>query len=67
MTATDYDKLAVDFLVRAAREFRRGGWVFTGFHWPVLAGQLAYALDGQPFSQVFEAGASTHGAGRLAW
>lgn len=65
MTTTDYDKLAVDFLVRSAREFRRGGWVFTGFHWPVLAGQLAYSLVGQPFSQVFEAGASTHGAGRL--
>jgi glutaconate CoA-transferase subunit B len=29
------------FLVRAAHEFRRGGWVFTGFHWPELAGQLA--------------------------
>lgn len=55
----------VDFLVRAAREFRRGGWVFTGFHWPVLAGQLAHALPGAPFTQVFEAGASTHEAGRL--
>ena len=65
MTTTEYDLLTVDFLVRAAREFRRGGWVFTGFHWPVLAGQLAYALDGQPFTQAFEAGASTHGAGRL--
>lgn len=65
MMSTEYDTLTVDFLVRAAREFRRGGWVFTGFHWPVLAGQLAYALDGKPFSQAFEAGASTHGAGRL--
>ncbi|KOX07746.1 co-chaperone HscB [Micromonospora profundi] len=53
----------VDFLARAAREFRRGGWVFTGFHWPVLAGQCAYALDGEPFTQVFEAGASVHSAG----
>ncbi|MBO4138613.1 co-chaperone HscB [Micromonospora tulbaghiae] len=52
-----------DFLVRAAREFRRGGWVFTGFHWPVLAGQCAYALPGAPFSQVFEAGASAHRPG----
>lgn len=59
------DMQVVDFLVRAAREFRRGGWVFTGFHWPVLAGQVAHALDGEPFSQGFEAGASTHGAGRL--
>ncbi|MED7925988.1 hypothetical protein SMD20_17165 [Nonomuraea sp. LP-02] len=49
------------FLVRAAREFRRGGWVFTGFHWPVLAGQLAYELAGEPFTQVFEAGGSVHG------
>lgn len=53
----------VDFLVRAAREFRRGGWVFTGFHWPVLAGQLAHAFDGTPFVQVFEAGAGCWEAG----
>lgn len=59
------DMRVVDFLVRAAREFRRGGWVFTGFHWPVLAGQLAHALEGEPFNQAFEAGASTHCAGRL--
>jgi len=56
---------STDFLVRAAREFLRGGWVFTGFHWPVLAGQLAYALNGKPFTQVFEAGSSCHEAGRL--
>lgn len=55
------DPVVVDFLVRAAREFRRGGWVFTGFHWPVLAGQLAHRLDGEPFHQAFEAGATTHG------
>lgn len=54
-----------DFLVRAAREFRRGGWVFTGFHWPVLAGELAHRLPGAEFAQAFEAGASTHGPGRL--
>ncbi|QRP43132.1 hypothetical protein [Amycolatopsis sp. FDAARGOS 1241] len=53
----------VDFLVRAAREFRRGGWVFTGFHWPVLAGRLAHALDGEQFVQVFEAGAGCWDAG----
>jgi glutaconate CoA-transferase subunit B len=58
MTATP----TLDFLVRGAREFRRGGWVFTGFHWPVLAGQLAHALTGSPFTQVFEAGASCHEA-----
>jgi len=56
---------SADFLIRAAKEFRRGGWVFTGFHWPVLAGQLAYALDGELFTQVFEAGASCHEAARL--
>jgi glutaconate CoA-transferase subunit B len=54
----------VDFLIRAAREFRRGGWVFTGFHWPVLAGQFAHSLDGEEFCQVFEAGATTDGPGR---
>lgn len=53
------DPVAVEFLIRAAREFRRGGWVFTGFHWPVLAGQLAHQLEGKPFRQVFEAGAIT--------
>ncbi|KQX62942.1 CoA-transferase [Angustibacter sp. Root456] len=52
----------LDFLVRAAREYRRGGWVFTGFHWPVVAGQTAYRLRGNDFTQVFEAGASTHEA-----
>lgn len=71
MTATidtsllaDADLTVVDFLVRAAREFRRGGYVFTGFHWPVLAGQVAHALGGEPFIQAFEAGAMTHEAGR---
>lgn len=53
----------VDFLVRSAREFRRGGWVFTGFHWPVLAGHVAHRLDGAPFVQVFEAGAGCWGPG----
>lgn len=70
MTATaeplaGVDLTAVDFLVRAAREFRRGGYVFTGFHWPVLAGQVAHALDGPPFVQAFEAGAMTCGPGRI--
>jgi glutaconate CoA-transferase subunit B len=51
----------VAFLVRGAREFLRGGWVFTGFHWPVLAGQLAARLDPDAFAQLFEAGATTHG------
>lgn len=66
---TRYDETVLDFLVRAAREFTRGGWVFTGFHWPVLAGQLAHQLpsgDGtRPFAQVFEAGATAFAAGRL--
>jgi glutaconate CoA-transferase subunit B len=48
--------------VRGAREFLRGGWVFTGFHWPVLAGQLAARLDPDAFAQLFEAGATSHGA-----
>ena len=59
MNHHDGDPIVLEFLVRAAREFRRGGWVFTGFHWPVLAGQLAHRLAGAPFRQVFEAGAIT--------
>jgi glutaconate CoA-transferase subunit B len=59
------DSPVTDFLVRASREFLRGGWIFTGFHWPVLAGQLAHNLSGANFTQVFEAGVSAHGAGRL--
>ena len=51
------------FLVRSAREFRRGGYVFTGFHWPVLAGRLAHRLPGQEFRIVYEAGAVTIGPG----
>lgn len=57
--------VTTEFLVHAAREFRRGGWVFTGFHWPVLAGHLAHELSGAEFTQVFEAGASAHEVGRL--
>lgn len=48
----------VAFLARAAREFH--GWVFTGFHWPVLAGQVAALLDGS-CRQLFEAGFATEG------
>lgn len=59
------DLSTIDFLARAAREFRRGGWVFTGFHWPVLAGRVAHATQGEPFTQVFEAGVSAHGPGRI--
>lgn len=50
------------FLARAAGEFRRGGYVFTGFGWPVLAARLASRLGGD-FVQVYEAGATCHGAG----
>jgi glutaconate CoA-transferase subunit B len=51
----------VSFLVRAAREYLRGGTVFTGFHWPVLAGQVAARLDADGFTQIFEAGAVARG------
>jgi glutaconate CoA-transferase subunit B len=51
----------VGFLVRAAREYLRGGTLFTGFHWPVLAGQVAARLDPDAFTQVFEAGAAARG------
>ena len=53
---------AVDFLARASREFTRGGAVFTGFHWPVLAGAVAARLAPEAFVQVFEAGAIARGA-----
>ncbi|MFL6125953.1 MAG: hypothetical protein ACJ73U_40775, partial [Actinophytocola sp.] len=48
----------VAFLAGAAREFH--GWVFTGFHWPVLAGEVATRL-GRPCRQLFEAGFATDG------
>lgn len=53
----------VAFLVRAAREFPGRGWVFTGFHWPVLAGEVAARLEGATptFRQLFEAGFATEG------
>jgi glutaconate CoA-transferase, subunit B len=54
--------MSVDFLARASREFTRGGWVFTGFHWPVLAGETAARLDPDAFAQIFEAGAITEKA-----
>lgn len=53
----------IEFLVAAARPYLRGGWSFTGFHWPVLAGQLAARLAGDAVVQVFEAGAVTRGPG----
>jgi glutaconate CoA-transferase, subunit B len=49
---------SVSFLVRAAEPFRRGGWVFTGFHWPVLAGSLGSRLNPNDLVQVYEAGAA---------
>jgi glutaconate CoA-transferase subunit B len=54
--------MSVDFLARASREYTRGGWVFTGFHWPVLAGETAARLAPDAFAQIFEAGATTRGA-----
>lgn len=55
---------AVAFLARASREYTRGGWVFTGFHWPVLAGETAARLAPERFMQLFEAGAVSHGPAR---
>ncbi|MFT3866477.1 MAG: hypothetical protein QM729_19630 [Solirubrobacterales bacterium] len=54
--------MSIDFLARATREYTRGGWVFTGFHWPVLAGEAAARLAPGAFAQIFEAGATTRGA-----
>jgi glutaconate CoA-transferase subunit B len=66
MTATSLEEMpsswsrtgSVGFLVRAAEPFRRGGWVFTGFHWPVLAGSLGSRLNPDDLVQVYEAGAA---------
>jgi glutaconate CoA-transferase, subunit B len=49
---------SVSFLVRSSKPFRRGGWVFTGFHWPVLAGTLASLIDPSDLVQVYEGGAA---------
>lgn len=46
------------FLGRAARLFAEGEWIFTGFHWPVLAMATARLLRGDAFTAVFEAGAA---------
>lgn len=54
----DADDGSVRFLARAAGEFLRGGWVFTGFHWPVLAGQVAARVDPGACRQLLEAGAT---------
>jgi glutaconate CoA-transferase subunit B len=51
----------VSFLVRASRAYSRGGWVFTGFHWPVLAAQVAARVDPSAFGQILEAGATAQG------
>lgn len=47
------------FLARAAAEFEAGGWIFTGFNWPVLAARTARRL-GTDFVQTLEAGAALH-------
>jgi glutaconate CoA-transferase subunit B len=52
---------AATFLARASREYTRGGWIFTGFHWPVLAGETAARIAPGAFGQIFEAGATSHG------
>jgi glutaconate CoA-transferase subunit B len=49
----------IDFLVRAAREFH-SGYVFTGFHWPVLAARVAQLLA-RDVRLVYEGGAVTRG------
>lgn len=53
------------FLARSSRVFGDGEWVFTGFHWPVLAMAVARRLRGQSFRAVFEAGAALVDRDRL--
>jgi glutaconate CoA-transferase subunit B len=52
---------AVAFLIRASAPYRAGGWVFTGFHWPVLAGYLAAMTNSEDLVQVFESGVVCNG------
>jgi glutaconate CoA-transferase, subunit B len=52
------------FLARASQLFGDGDWVFTGFHWPVLAMATARRLRGAAFAAVFEAGAALVGDSR---
>ena len=58
---SSHEPAVVSFLVRASRAYTRGGWVFTGFHWPVLAAQVAARVDPGAFGQVLEAGATAQG------
>lgn len=62
MTAGDG---TVAFLARASREYADGMSVFTGFHWPVLAAEVARRLRPGGFMHYFEAGAGCDGPGRL--
>jgi glutaconate CoA-transferase subunit B len=59
---SDPDPDTVAFLVRAAREYLRVRIVFTGFHWPVLAGEVAARLAPERTLQIFEAGGVARGA-----
>jgi glutaconate CoA-transferase, subunit B len=61
---SDPDADTIVFLVRCAREYRPGGCAFTGFHWPVLAGEAAARLYGDRVVQVLEAGAVVRGPAR---
>jgi glutaconate CoA-transferase, subunit B len=53
------------FLARAAQVYDEERSVFTGFHWPVLAGELAGRLRPGRFAQYFEAGFSTTRSSRM--
>lgn len=55
----------VSFLARAAREYADGHTVFTGFHWPVLAAEVARRIRPYDFVHYFEAGAACDGPCRL--
>lgn len=50
------DVAVLRFLARAARVFGDDDWIFTGFHWPVLAMATARRLRGSSFRVIFEAG-----------
>ena len=48
------------FLISAAHQFDVGGWIFTGFNWPVLAARLARRINRTSFVQVLEPGAGLY-------
>ncbi|GAA3731626.1 CoA-transferase [Salinactinospora qingdaonensis] len=58
------DPAVLGFLAHASEYYADGATVFTGFHWPVLAAELAARLRGDRFTHYFEAGVACGGQAR---